>query len=183
MIIFGRKIRNRYLLAGDIFLSVVAVLASYLIRLELIAIFPTYQLSMLWMLGVVVVIKPLIYFLFGIYRRLWRYASIRELVLIISAVTTASMVVAGIMIGLFAAGFFVGFPRSVLVIDWLLSLAFVGGLRFVFRLMAESTSAAAEGDHTLLPEKPLWRGKALRLLDHEELPGVVQHVRRERDSL
>ncbi len=153
MIIFGRKIRNRYLLAGDIFLSLVSVLASYLIRLELIAIFPTYQRSMLWMLAVVVVIKPLIYFLFGIYRRLWRYASIRELVLIISAVTTASMVVGGIMIGLFAAGLFVGFPRSVLVIDWLLSLAFVGGLRFIFRLMAESTSTAAEGDHPFTRRK------------------------------
>jgi len=155
MIIFGRKIRNRYLLAGDIFLSLVSVLASYIIRLELIAIFPTYQLSMLWMLGVAAVIKPLVYFLFGIYRRLWRYASIRELVLIISAVTTASMVISGIMIGLFAGGFFVGFPRSVLVIDWLFSLAFVGGLRFIFRLMAESTSTATEGDRTF-PRRRKW---------------------------
>jgi len=155
MIIFGKRIRNRYLLAGDIFLSLVSVLASYLIRLELIAIFPTYQASMLWMLGVVVIIKPLVYYLFGIYRHLWRYASIRELVLIISAVTTASMVVGGIMIGLFAAGFFVGFPRSVLVIDWLLSLAFVGGLRFIFRLMAESTSSAAEG-HQPFSRRKKW---------------------------
>ncbi len=153
MIIFGKKIRNRYLLAGDIFLSLVSVLASYLIRLELIAIFPTYQGSMLWMFGVVVLIKPLVYFLFGIYRRLWRYASIRELVLILSAVTTASMLVAGIMIGLFAGGFFIGFPRSVLVIDWLLSLACVGGLRFIFRLMAESSSTATDATHALSRRK------------------------------
>lgn len=153
MIIFGKKIRNRYLLAGDIFLSLVSVLASYLIRLELIAIFPTYQTSLLWMLGVVLIVKPLVYFLFGIYRRLWRYASIRELVLILSAVTTASMIVTGIMIGLFAAGLFIGFPRSVLVIDWLLSIAFVGGLRFIFRVMAESTSTAAEGAPTFSRRK------------------------------
>jgi FlaA1/EpsC-like NDP-sugar epimerase len=148
MIIFGKRIRNRYLLIGDIFLSLVSVLASYLIRLELIAIFPTYQISMLWMLGSVVIIKPLVYYFFGIYRRLWRYASTRELVLILSAVTTASMIVSSIMIGLFASGMFVGFPRSVLVIDWLLSIAFVGGLRFIFRMMAESSSTAANGADT-----------------------------------
>ena len=155
MIIFGKKIRNRYLLIGDIFLSLVSVLASYLIRLELIAIFPTYQQSLFWMMGLVLVIKPLVYYLFGIYRRLWRYASIRELVLILSAVTVASMVVSGAMIGLFAAGMFYGFPRSVLVIDWLLSMAFVGGLRFIFRIMAETSSSAANNTK-LLPRRKKW---------------------------
>jgi len=143
MDIFGKRIRNRYLLMGDVFLSLVAVLASYMIRLELIAIFPTYQVSLLWMLGSVILVKPIVYYFFGIYRRLWRYASIRELVLIIMAVTTASMIVSAIMITLFATGMFVGFPRSVLIIDWLLSISFVGGLRFLFRLVAETSSTAA----------------------------------------
>jgi FlaA1/EpsC-like NDP-sugar epimerase len=143
MFIFGKKVRNRYLLLGDIFLSLVAVLASFLIRLELIAIFPTYQQSLIWMLIVAAAIKPLVYYLFGIYRRLWRYASVRELILILSAVTAASMVVSGIMMALFAWGLFYGFPRSVLVIDWLLSLVFVGGLRFIFRISAETSSTAA----------------------------------------
>ena len=155
MIIFGKEIRNRYLLLGDIFLSLVSVLASYLIRLELIAIFPTYQNSLLWMLGIVVVVKPLVYYLFGIYRRLWRYASIRELVLILSAVTAASMVVSGAMIGLFAAGMFFGFPRSVLVIDWLLSMAFVGGLRFIFRIIAERSSSAVNNSQ-FIPRRKKW---------------------------
>lgn len=155
MIIFGKRIRNRYLMFGDIFLSLISVLASYLIRLELIAIFPTYEISMLWMLGISVIIKPLVYYFFGIYRRLWRYASIRELVLILSAVTTASMIVSGAMIGLFASGFFLGFPRSVLVIDWLLSLIFVGGLRFIFRLMAESSSTATN-DALLKTRRKKW---------------------------
>ena len=144
MIIFGKRVRNRYLLIGDIFLSVIAVIASYMIRLELIAIFPTYQYSMIWMMVVVAVIKPLTYYFFGIYRRLWRYASIRELVLILSAVTTATMVVSVIMIGLFAFNVFGGFPRSVLIIDWLLSIAFIGGFRFIFRILGENTSKAAQ---------------------------------------
>ena len=139
----GKKIRNRYLLLGDMFLSAVSVLASYMIRLELIAIFPTYQVSLLWMLGISIIVKPLVYYFFGIYRRLWRYASIRELILILSSVTTASMIVGGTMMGLYGARFLIGFPRSVLIIDWLLTLIFVGGFRFTFRWIAESSSSAA----------------------------------------
>jgi FlaA1/EpsC-like NDP-sugar epimerase len=144
MIIFGKRIQSRYLLIGDIILSLISVFASYLIRLELIAIFPTYQVSMLWMLGIVAIIKPLIYYLFGIYRRLWRYASIRELVLILGAVTTASVIVSVAMLGLFNTNVFIGFPRSTLIIDWLLSMAFIGGSRFFFRWMAESSSTASQ---------------------------------------
>ena len=150
MIIFGKRIQNRYLLLGDIVLSLVSVFACYLIRLELIAIFPTYQASMLWMLGIVAVVKPLIYYLFGIYRRLWRYASIRELVLILGAVTTASVIVSVMMLWLFNIEVFIGFPRSTLIIDWLLSMTFIGGSRFLFRWLAESTSTAAHGT-TLQP--------------------------------
>jgi len=153
MIIFGKTVRNRYLLIGDIFLTLFSVLASYLIRLELIAIFPTYQYSLLWMMGTAAIIKPLVYYFFGIYRRLWRYASIRELLLIFSAVTTASMIISGVMIGLFGAGVFYGFPRSVLVIDWLLSLGLIGGLRFLFRLMGESSSTATIDPNAVFSRK------------------------------
>lgn len=146
MIIFGKRIRNRYLLMGDVVLSLISVLLSYMVRLEWIAIFPTYQLSLLWMLGIVAIVKPLVYFFFGIYRRLWRYASTRELVLITSAVTTASVIVSVIMLVLFGAGVFSGFPRSVLIIDWLFSIALIGGMRFAFRLVADSSSTAANGE-------------------------------------
>ncbi|MFH1446733.1 MAG: nucleoside-diphosphate sugar epimerase/dehydratase [Chloroflexota bacterium] len=145
MIIFGRKIRNRYLLIGDIFLTLVSVLASYVLRLELVVLFPTYLSSAFWMLGIAIIVKPLVYYFFGIYRRVWRYASIRELVLIASAVSIASMITSALMISLFALQVFVGFPRSILAIDWLISLFFVGALRFAFRLMAENKSTAANG--------------------------------------
>jgi FlaA1/EpsC-like NDP-sugar epimerase len=91
-----------------------------------------------------VIIKPLIYLLFGMYSRLWRYASIRELTLIFSAVTTASLLVSAIMMGLFTSEIFIGFPRSALIIDWLLSFFFIGGLRFFFRWLAENSSTAAQ---------------------------------------
>jgi len=146
MKIFSKRIRNRYLLVGDIVLSLISVLGSYVIRLELINMFPTYVPSLLWMLGIAAIIRPVVYYFFGIYLRLWRYASIRELLLILSAVTTASIIIAGIMLGLFLSNVFPGFPRSVLIIDWLLSIMFAGGLRFIFRLLAENPSLALKGN-------------------------------------
>jgi len=51
MIIFGRKIRVRYILLGDIFLTIISIFAAYVLRLELVSIFPTYQKSLFFMLG------------------------------------------------------------------------------------------------------------------------------------
>ena len=134
------NIRNRYVLLGDLVLLVVSVGASYILRLELGPAFNFYLPSAYWMLLIVLAIKPLVYYSFGLYRRLWIYASIQELKLIAAAVTTASLIVSSIMIILFMGNVFAGFPRSVLVIDWLLSLLLVGGLRFVIRLVAENQS-------------------------------------------
>ncbi|NPV57360.1 MAG: polysaccharide biosynthesis protein, partial [Anaerolineae bacterium] len=55
-----------------------------------------------------------------------------------TAVTAASLLLAIPLVSLFALGVFTGFPRSVLVIDWLLSILLVGGLRFAIRLLAEN---------------------------------------------
>lgn len=131
-------IRNRYVLFGDLFLIVVAIFGSYALRLELGQEYFFYLPSAFWLLGIALVIKPLVYFYFGLYRRLWLYASVQELKLILAAVTTATILVSIGIIGFATLGVFIGFPRSVLMIDWLLSLFFVGGLRFIFRLLGEN---------------------------------------------
>ncbi len=132
------NIRNRYILIGDLFLSFISVLGTYILRLELIEVFSNYYLSLLWMLLLSLTLKPLIYFFYGLYRKMWIYASVRELKLIVLAVTTASAVISAIMLVLFHNNIFTSFPRSVLFIDWILSLIFVGGLRFGLRVMFES---------------------------------------------
>ncbi|NMC79517.1 MAG: polysaccharide biosynthesis protein, partial [Chloroflexi bacterium] len=48
---------------------------------------------------------------------------------------------------LFTMGAFSGFPRSVLVIDWLLSILTVGGLRFTLRLLAENRVLNSAANH------------------------------------
>ena len=137
------NIRNRYLLLGDVALIIVSVLGSYAIRLELSAQFFYYLESAAWMIGISMVVKPLTYYFFGLYRRMWAYASVQELKLIALAVSSASVFTSVLMIGAFSAGVFTRFPRSVLIIDWVLSLLLVGGLRFALRVLAENQSANA----------------------------------------
>ncbi|HPC06575.1 MAG TPA: nucleoside-diphosphate sugar epimerase/dehydratase, partial [Anaerolineaceae bacterium] len=137
------NIRNRYILIGDIGLILISVFGSYVLRLELGPAFTFYLPSAFWMLGISLLIKPIVYSFFGLYRRLWVYASVQELKQIIVAVTSASLMVAILTIAFFSFGFFTGFPRSVLIIDWLLSIFLVGGLRFSMRVVAENLSVAS----------------------------------------
>ena len=141
------RLRNRFVVFADFLLITISVLGSYLLRLEFTPDFVRFYLQgALWLLGISLVVKPLIYYFFGLYRRLWIYASVNELKLIAMAVTTSSAVVSVIFVTLFWLGVFgPGFSRSVLAIDWLLSLLLVGGMRFTLRMIAESTSPRSTG--------------------------------------
>src|SRR4030095_14157111 len=132
-------IRNRFVLIGDIALTIVSVLGSFALRLD-VGELPFYLPAVLLMILVALAIKIPIYFAFGLYRRLWIYASTGELRLITAAVTTASVLTSGVMAVLYVTGNVQpGMPRSALGIDWLLSLVLIGGSRFALRLLAEQS--------------------------------------------
>jgi len=130
--------KNRTVLAGDVLFIVVCVLGSFVLRVPLGARLYDFRYQILTMIVVALIIKPLVYFQFGLYRRLWAYASIHELKLIAIAVTTASIIVSIIVSLISTLMVAKDFSRLVLVIDWLLSLLAVGGLRFSYRIISES---------------------------------------------
>ena len=134
-----QHIRNRFVLIGDIALTIVSVLGSFALRLD-VGELPYYFPAVLLMCAVALVIKIPTYFFFGLYRRLWIYASTGELRLITAAVTTASVVTSGVMAVLIVTGNVLpGMPRSALGIDFLLSLVLIGGSRFALRILAEQS--------------------------------------------
>jgi FlaA1/EpsC-like NDP-sugar epimerase len=133
---------NRLLFIGDIILIIASVFGSFALRLELGPIFVFYLPQAVTMIVVALLVKPLVYYSFGLYSRVWAYASIRELKIITAAVSIASVIVALIIALLTFLQYYQGFPRSVLAIDWLLSLLAVGGLRFAMRLLAEGRSGS-----------------------------------------
>lgn len=136
--------RNRTVFVGDILFIFACVLGSVALRVPFGKRFYDFRYEILVMLIAAYIIKPLIYYRFGLYRRLWAYASIRELKLIAIAVSTASIILTIVVL---LVSFFMRqweFSRGVLVIDWLLSLFAVGGLRFSYRIIAESQSTSRQ---------------------------------------
>lgn len=148
------QIRNRFILIGDAILIVTSVLASFALRLDLGPSFLDYLPSAWVMLGIALAVKPAVYYMFGLYRRLWAYASVRELRLIAAATGTASVIVAlFVLLVVSMGGMQAGFPRSVIGIDFLLSLFSVGGLRITVRLLAESGQISQKGNGDRRPRE------------------------------
>ncbi|MBN2044129.1 MAG: polysaccharide biosynthesis protein [Anaerolineales bacterium] len=168
-------LRNRYIFAIDLILIAFSVPLSFLLRLEVYQVFVDYLFTMLVMLGIALLVKPFIFRRFGLYQRFWVYASVRELATILLAVTTASVIVGGIMLLLWALDAFTFFARSVLVIEWLVSLLMVGGVRFLPRFLSEElltrrnldregqVLVVGAGDAGALVVRELYKNPQLRL--------------------
>ncbi|HEY1275085.1 MAG TPA: nucleoside-diphosphate sugar epimerase/dehydratase [Thermoleophilaceae bacterium] len=82
-----------------------------------------------------VVTKLAIFALFGLYSKLWRFVDQKDFETIVKAVVVSSVV-------LIVALFLISFdradpPRGVMALDFLLTLAFVGGSRFAVRALFE----------------------------------------------
>ena len=137
---YAFRFPNLLLFIGDLVLIIASVFGSFALRLELGPVFVFYLPQAVTMIVVALLVKPFVYYSFGLYSRVWAYASTRELKIITAAVSIASAVVALIIALLTTLQYYQGFPRSVLAIDWLLSLLAVGGLRFSMRLLAEGRS-------------------------------------------
>ncbi len=152
-------LHNRLFLFGDVILTLVAVISSFALRLELGASFNYYTPQMLWMILIALLVKPVVYRRFGLYRRLWIYAGAQEVRPIVYAVAVSSMIVS---LGVFtltaiqlsiSPATYRGFPRSVLLIDGLLSLLLVGGFRLAPRILTELYSANGKAEQ-LDKDKP-----------------------------
>ncbi len=83
----------------------------------------------------VVPLQGIVFWSFGLYRGIWRYASVADLRRILFAVIVAAAMIP-LMLGLFRVQAVV--PRSVLIMDPLLLLLVMGGSRLLYRLWKEN---------------------------------------------
>ncbi len=88
------------------------------------------QQTLLW----VIPVQVTAFLAFGLYRGIWRYASLPDLRRILLAVLTATAVVPLI---LFLLQVLVGIPRSILLLDPILLLLLMGGSRLIYRIWKE----------------------------------------------
>ena len=70
-------VRNRFVLIGDLALTIVSVLGSFALRLD-VSELPFYFPAALMMCAVALLIKIPVYYFFGLYRRLWVYAPTKQ---------------------------------------------------------------------------------------------------------
>jgi len=76
-------------------------------------------------------LKLFSFWLFGLYRGMYRYVSLVDLFNVLKATFTSSAIIILAILFLYR---FEGFPRSVFIIDWTLTLIFIGGTRVGIRL-------------------------------------------------
>ena len=129
-------LRNRYFLLADLLLVALAAAASFYLRLDAGGV-ARYRDTLIVVIVLAILIKPPVFYFFGLYRRYWRYASVDDLLRIVFAVSTAFLVTA--ILEILILPLWLGYPsvpRSIPIIDWLLTLALVGGVRFAVRLLA-----------------------------------------------
>lgn len=113
------------------------------------------------------------YFL-GLYRRLWRYASIGDLLAITAGVTVGAALTASQTLFLISEKGFL-LPRSVLVVWPVLVVAFVGGIRLLVRLSYEyrfPVTRRGKGKPVLIVGAgDAGAAVAREFLNHKRLPG------------
>jgi len=83
----------------------------------------------------VIVGKVAIFAAFGLYQKWWRYVGLRDLETIVKAVVTASLVLVGVLFVWSPTNN--DLPRSIAVMDLLLTIALVGGMRLAVRSVLE----------------------------------------------
>ncbi|CAN5543033.1 nucleoside-diphosphate sugar epimerase/dehydratase [soil metagenome] len=128
--------RNRFLLLCDIPLVAIAAYAAFALRFDWF--FPLHRPEFVPFLAAALIVKPAIFLAMGMYSRVWRYASVQDLLAVLLAVSAASLAMTALVAAGMVSRWIVEFSRSVIVIDWLLTLCATGGLRMAVRLAGES---------------------------------------------
>jgi FlaA1/EpsC-like NDP-sugar epimerase len=117
----------------DVVAAVVAWCAAFLFRLNF-DLGPPYSSAMWQTMLWVVPLKAIIFWRFGLYRGLWRFASLTDLQRILGAVVLGGILVPLVLV-MFRVQVIV--PRSVLLLDPLLLVLLMGGSRFAYRMWRE----------------------------------------------
>jgi FlaA1/EpsC-like NDP-sugar epimerase len=132
-----RIFRNRYLILSDVVLLTLAVLISFLLRLEVLN-WDNIGSALTFFTALALIVTVATFYKLGVYSRYWPYASVDEMLLMVVAVSVATLIASlGYVIGgtLFSDGS--DFPRSIPFIYFPFALGGTAGPRFAIRLLAQ----------------------------------------------
>lgn len=124
-------------------LFAVAQAGAFLLRFEF-EVPEEYVSAGLFWLAVSMVIRIGVFAWFGMFAGMWRYTGAKDLAALAKSATLSTLIFAVFLV----LGGFRSYPRSILVIDFLLTMILVGGLRFGVRSLwqlAATVSQKREG--------------------------------------
>ena len=124
---------RRTMIAGTLILIDIAIIAivpylSLFIRFDG-AIANPYLTTVQSYLPEMIVIQLIAFYMFGLYHRLWRYASIHDMIMIVVAVSVSSLLIFS-----YTTYAQAHIPRSIYLLNWLLTIFLIGASRIFVRI-------------------------------------------------
>ncbi len=129
-----REAKNRnFFLPLDLFLIFSAYFISYQLRFDWAV--PQNEYSILFKsFPVILFLREVTFYYSGLYKNLWKYVGVKDLVTIIYACTISSILSIAVIF-LFGVS---SHSRSIFFIDWLLCIFAIGGSRLMLRMFNEN---------------------------------------------
>ena len=133
--------------AHDLLMVPVAWLGAYWLRFNLGQVPPEFLAAAVEVLPGVMLLCAAVYWAFGLYRGVWRFASLPDLVRITQAVTVATLLV---LLALFVFNRSAHLPRSVPPLFLVFQLALLGGPRLLYRMRKDRHFGLHPGARVLI---------------------------------
>ena len=131
----------------DLFMIIVAWLGAYWLRFNLSSVPPEYLQQATQLLPYIILIQGGTYWLFGLYRGIWRFASLPDVLRILKAVLVG-VALNALVLFLLPRGLQV--PRSIFILYGLLLGGLLGGSRFSYRWLKDHRCWVRHGKRVLL---------------------------------
>ncbi len=123
----------------DVVMIPIAWGLAYWLRFNLGKIAPSFVEQALHILPIVIPVQAVFYWIFGLYRGIWRFASLPDLIRIVKVVISGVLVT---ILILFLNAQLVAIPRSIFPLYALLLIAFLGGSRVCYRWLKDHVEIA-----------------------------------------
>jgi perosamine synthetase len=121
-------LRTWQIVLFDMLLTAFSVIFGLMLRLEIIYV--GYFLLAIWpFILIAVLIRPVVFYALGVYRRIWRYATSRDFLGLALSILVGTVILSVVTFVWLYPGLLITFPRSLLIIEAVTSLMFLGGLR------------------------------------------------------
>ncbi|MBS1238655.1 MAG: hypothetical protein H6R39_315, partial [Deltaproteobacteria bacterium] len=126
------------MIIADVLLTLVSIIFGLMLRLEIFnpgnSLF-NYYFRSIWPFTVLaIIVRPTLLYYAGIYRRIWRYATTRDFVMLAGSVAAGSIILFIVTQFIFTSSLIPVFPRSLYVMEGIISVMLLGGLRVLIKV-------------------------------------------------